>query len=244
MTAATVLTHVSHEGPQRIAELLAARGVPCVVRSPGAAVPRDLPANDLLVVMGGPMGVADIGDPRWPFLADEVRLVRKHRAAGGRVLGVCLGAQLLAHAAGARVYPNHAPGDPTARVREVGWGQLDLHGAAAEPMLRGLPARITTLHWHGDTFDLPEGAVLLASTPACRNQAFRLGRRAVALQCHPEVDRATVRVWCAEDRAFAELAHGPGTADRILAEADAAWPVYRAQGDVLLGAILDELLAP
>src|SRR6185369_11804775 len=105
-------------------------------------------------------------------------LLRDRLAGSAPVLGVCLGAQLMAHAAGARVYPNTrpgTPGQPPTRVYEVGWAPVDFLGVDREPALAGLSAREPMLHWHGDTYDLPRGAVLLASTPACPNQAFRLG---------------------------------------------------------------------
>src|SRR5581483_4104976 len=122
----------------------------------GEPVPRGLPPDVALVVMGGPMGVADVGDPAYPYLADEVALLRARLDAGAAVLGVCLGAQLLAHAAGARVYPNVRPGDGT-RVYEVGWAPVRFL-RPDEPALRGLGHTEPMLHWHGDTFDLPAGA--------------------------------------------------------------------------------------
>ena len=134
------------------------------------------------------MGVADAERPEFRYLADELALLRGLVARDAPVLGICLGAQMLAAAAGARVYPNTRPGPDGAPVaaREVGWGQVDFI-ARDEPALAGLAARELVLHWHGDTFDLPRGAVHLASTPVCRHQAFRLGRRQFGLQFHCEL---------------------------------------------------------
>lgn len=246
MATATVLMHVPREGCQRIGDALRRRGVTVQERAlfAGDAVPAAIPAGDLLVVMGGPMGVGDLGDPNYPFLQEEIALLRRCLADQAPVLGVCLGAQLLAHAAGARVFANHAPGDPSTRVREVGWFPLDFHGDfQRDAVLRGLPAQAIQLHWHGDTFDLPAGAVGFASTPACRNQAFHLGHRQFGLQFHPECDPATIATWCNEDAAFAELAHGQGTPERIRAEISRWFDEYTTVGDRLIANLLDQLLA-
>jgi GMP synthase-like glutamine amidotransferase len=133
--------------------------------------------------------------------------------AGRPFWGTCLGAQLLASALGARVYAGPAP--------EVGVLAVDLTRAGADdPVLGGLPASIDTLQWHGDTFDLPEGAVLLASSPAYPHQAFRVGRAAYAAQFHLEVTEAMGEEWAAVP-AYAEYADrvlGPGGSERLLAE--------------------------
>ncbi len=243
MQRAIVLVHVPREGCARIGDHLRGRGIAVteVLLYAGQAVPAAVGADDLLVVMGGPMGVGDLGDPQYPFLAREVALLRRCLAEDRRVLGICLGSQLLAHAAGARVYPNHKLGRPDERVREVGWFPVDLHGTAGDPMLRGLPPRVMQLHWHGDTFELPAGAVHLASTPECRHQMYRIGRRQVGIQFHPEVDRPTIAAWCAEDAAFACLAHGPGTPERILSGLDTHYASYVATGDRMLALTLDAM---
>ena len=188
MPRAVCLVNVPHEGPALIGELLAGMGwsMQVVEAYAGQAWPRDLGSADLLVIMGGPMGVADIGAPSYPWLGPVAELLQRRLAAGAPNLGICLGAQLLAHAAGAKVAPMvDASGR---RVREVGWGPLALVGQDA--FLRGLPASLEVLHWHGDTFDLPDGAVQLASTALCPHQAFSWGPAALALQFHAEVAAA------------------------------------------------------
>jgi GMP synthase (glutamine-hydrolysing) len=242
-----ILQHAATEGPQRLAEVLAEAGVGvevCALHR-GEPVPRSLPVEVPLVVLGGAMGVSDIGDPVYPFLPDEVALLRSHLGAGGPVLGICLGAQLLAHAAGARVQPNVRPtpeGTP-ARVYEVGWAPVDFLGVDVEPALAGLAPREVMLHWHGDTFDLPRGAVHLASTPACANQAFRLGGRAFGVQFHPEVDPATLEQWLLGDADYVARANGPEGAARIRAETSLHFASFAQARDRLLRNLVRCLLA-
>jgi GMP synthase (glutamine-hydrolysing) len=238
---------VEREGPGLIAQLCAARGLAVEVLrlDEGAAVPSVLAADQLLVVMGGPMGVAEQGDPRYRFLAPEIALLRQVLAHRQPVLGVCLGAQLLAHAAGARVYPNlRSDHDGVLRpLREVGFGDVRLLHGDVEPALAGLATQLPVLHWHGDTFDLPAGAVRLAENDACANQAFRIGRRAFGLQFHVETDAGLARRWAQADRAFAEGVLGPAGWAALVAECDQAAAAMREPAERLLGNILGEMLA-
>lgn len=154
---------------------------------PGAMAP-DPARYDGLVFMGGPMSV---NDPL-PYLEREARWIAEAVAARQPVLGVCLGAQLIAKALGARVYPN--------AVKEIGWFEIELTAeGAADPLFAGAAPRETVLQWHGETFDLPPGATWLASSAACRHQAFRAGANAYALQFHLEVTPEMIEDWCAQD---------------------------------------------
>src|SRR5687767_2628136 len=132
---------------------------------------------DWLIVMGGPMGVYD--EALYPWLKIEKRFIRDFIATGKRVLGICLGSQLLAEALGAKVYRN--------KYREIGWFPIQrVPGNSTSALFAVLPATVEVFHWHGDTFDLPAGAALLASSEACRNQGFIYGNQILALQFHLE----------------------------------------------------------
>lgn len=141
-------------------------------------------AADLLIVLGGPIGAYE--DDRYPFLNVEVEILKARLAAERPTMGICLGAQLMARALGGRVYPG--------AEKEIGFGALELTAAGRQSCLAHFENQ-PVLHWHGDTFDLPEGAVLLASTRVCKNQAFAFGPSAVAFQFHPEAGAAGFEQW-------------------------------------------------
>lgn len=139
---------------------------------------------DLLVVLGGPIGVYQ--EDLYPFLVPETASIARRLEAGRPTLGICLGSQLIAKALGARVYPSG--------IKEIGWAPIELSQDGRGSCLRHLGAT-PVLHWHGDTFDLPDGALHLASTAACRNQAFTAGPHVLALQFHVEVTGTTLESW-------------------------------------------------
>lgn len=159
----------------------------------------------LLVVLGGPISV--YYDAQYPTTAPLAALVRQRIDAGLPILGICLGAQFIARALGARVYPG--------AHKELGWTPLTLTDAGRASALRHLDGAATSmLHWHGDTFDLPGGAIHLASTPACRNQAFAWGQHVLALQCHPEIRADRFEPWLIGNAG--EIAETPGIDARQL----------------------------
>ncbi len=141
---------------------------------------------DLLVVLGGPIGAYE--DDLYPTLKGELRLLEKRLAVRRPTLGICLGAQLMARALGARVYPTGG--------KEIGWAPITLTPEGRESAFRYLGRDdMAVLHWHGDTFDLPQGATLLASTAFSRNQAYSWGGNALAFQFHPEATAERLEQW-------------------------------------------------
>ncbi len=246
MKRAIVLQHTPTEGPERVAELLAARGVAVDVRHVylGDALPAHVETNDLVIAMGGPMGVGDIDDPRCPYLRPEILFIREALARARPVLGICLGAQLLAAAAGARVYPNtrRAVDGALVPAREVGWGPVDFLNVPREPALAGMRAREQVLHWHGDTFDLPRGAARLASTPVCANQAIRLGWQQFGLQFHCELSAESVETWVREDADYVREVNGDDGCARILADTALYFAEARVVWNRLLGNIIGQML--
>jgi GMP synthase-like glutamine amidotransferase len=177
---AHVLQHVSFEGLGSIESWLENRNATVSYTRffEAAALPRTSEV-DLLIAMGGPMSVND--EKELPWLVDEKCFVAEMVRAGKPVLGICLGAQLMASALGERVYPG-----PN---KEIGWHPIFgvKHGTDAFVF----PERKTVFHWHGETYDLPPGAVHLASSEGCRNQAFQVGPRAIGLQFHLETTPAS-----------------------------------------------------
>ncbi len=150
----------------------------------GDIEPEAVVAADLLVVLGGPIGTND--EDRYPFLVTEISAIRERLLGGGRTLGICLGAQLLARALGAEVRPSGHT--------EIGYAPLTLTREAFDSPLRHLDA-VPVLHWHNDRADLPDGAVRLASTPHCPTQAFTAGPHVLALQFHLETDHRDIEPW-------------------------------------------------
>jgi len=139
---------------------------------------------DWLIVMGGPMGTYE--EQRLPWLRREKLFIREAIDAGKTVLGICLGAQLIASALGSAVYPGPE--------KEIGWWPIKKTEAGrGHPLFADMPDEFTVFHWHGDTFDLPEGAQCLAGSAACAHQAFAVGDRVLGLQFHFEVTPVAVR---------------------------------------------------
>jgi GMP synthase-like glutamine amidotransferase len=179
------LTHHAAEGPVRIADWAAERGHGLEVTRAYLGDEAPAPdAFDMLVVMGGPMNVYD--HDSHPWLPAEKDAIRAAAASGALLLGVCLGAQLLADALGGSV--------TRGADREIGWFPIELTDAArAGSAFRGLPAELPAFHWHGDTFSIPPGATLLASSAVCPAQAFEhSGGRVLGLQFHWELTPATL----------------------------------------------------
>ena len=172
------LQHVPFETPRAIFDWARERGhsLEGVHLFAGEALPEEFP--ELLIVMGGPMSVHDEGE--YPWLKAEKAYLERALEAGTKVLGICLGAQLLAEILGAEVTKNP--------YKEIGWFPVKLtEEARKHPLFKDLPEEFPAFHWHGETFGLPEGALHVAYSEACRHQAFLYHNQALALQFHLEM---------------------------------------------------------
>ncbi|MDR2960865.1 MAG: glutamine amidotransferase [Stenotrophomonas sp.] len=184
MKHAVVLQHVAFEDLGTLHPLLLAQGWQLQVLQAGVDALDPAEAADLLVVLGGPISVNDVD--LYPFLDDSIALLQRRLLQQRPTLGICLGAQLMARALGAQVAPSGG--------KEIGFSPLLLTDEGQRSPLLALQG-IPVLHWHGEVFELPAGARRLASTPACRHQAFAIGHHALALQCHPELDARQFERW-------------------------------------------------
>jgi GMP synthase (glutamine-hydrolysing) len=181
-----VFRHAPNEEFGTLRPALEARGFelePVELYQPGATVP-EIDSAAALVFMGGPMCAND----DLPFLRREAELIRQAAQSGSPVLGICMGAQLIAKALGGRVYKSAVP--------EIGWFHIHVTPAGmSDPVFAHSENPQPVFHWHQDTFELPPGAELLATTPTCRNQAFRRGRNVYGFQFHPEMTPAMIEDW-------------------------------------------------
>ena len=182
--------HVPFEGLGYIEDVLRSRAIEFDYADlySSEAPSREPAAYDALIFLGGPMSVND----DLPYLRREECYIRDAVSSGQPVLGICLGAQLIAHAFGTVVRKNP--------VKEIGWYDISLTAAGlADPVFAGFLPRGPVFHWHGETFDLPAGAQLLAGSERCANQAFRLGSNTYGMQFHLEVSPQMIAAWCLED---------------------------------------------
>lgn len=195
-----IIKNIPIEGPGTIEDYLKQHGIEYLIKdfSKGELV-RSSAEFTHLVVMGGPMAVYEMD--RYNYLKDEANLIEDFIRKGKAVMGVCLGAQMLAHVLGARVYFGGA--------KEIGWYKVDLteeglHDPAVKELEIGDTRKAEVFQWHGDTFDLPEGSVRLASSEVYQNQAFRYGK-SYALQFHIEVTPAIIREWFKDEQNADEM---------------------------------------
>jgi len=184
--------------------------------------------TELVIVLGGPVGAYE--DDLYPFLREELDLLEERLAAGRPTLGICLGAQLMARALGARVHPG--------RAKEIGFTPLTLTDAGRISCLRGFDQQ-PVLHWHGDTFDLPDGAVRLAETAICENQAFAYGSNALGVQFHPEAGGEGFERWLIGHAH--ELAHEKIDVRRLRAEQSARQLALQGQAEACIAEWLANL---
>lgn len=209
---AAALRHIYFEDLGSFEPVLAQAGYRVVYHDVSAGIDADqFDDTDLLVILGGPIGAYE--DHAYPFLRDELNILTRRLATDLPTLGICLGAQLIARALGSRVYPGPA--------KEIGWNEITLSEDGLASPLRALKDA-PLLHWHGDTFDLPDGCSHLASTSLCRNQAFARGARLLGLQFHPEVRAADFEHWLVGHAA--ELSGAGIDPSRLRSEAAVAAP--------------------
>ena len=191
-----IIKNIATEGPGTIEEFLKGNEIPfSIVDLSSGEIPPPLEEFDTLVMMGGPMAVYDLD--QYPHLVTGSRIIREAINRDMGVLGICLGCQMVAYCLGAEVY--------TRQKEEIGWYHIELTGdGLREPLMRRLAThpkvgdfwrRFKVFHWHGDTFDLPIGAVLLASSHLYKNQAFRYGNKVYGLQFHIEVTADMISEW-------------------------------------------------
>lgn len=257
MSKAIVLQHVPYESPGRIVPVFRDFGIRVETRRlfAGDEVPSDLDEIRVLVVLGGPQRLpADLETT--PFLQQEVALLKRMIEQDRPVLGICLGAQLLACAAGAKVYPNTRPGAtpdaPATAMPELGWDGVKFpFPGGTDPIVAGLAEGSPMFHWHFDTFDLPKlpapanpapppapppptGNVLISSTPACKNQAFRFKSRLIGFQYHFEFTPSDIEGVVAHASDEARRVLGPDGLAAIPEQTERNYPRYERLGNRIL----------
>ena len=266
MSKAVILQHVPYAGPGRIVPVFRDFGIPTDLRRlyAGDEVPTDLDEVRVLVVLGGAMGVSDVGNERYPFLAREVETLQRLIAADRPVLGIGLGAQLLAHAAGAKVYPNvkmappagpgqpPKPAEPITPLPEFGWGPVQFpFPGGTDPIVFGLSDGAPMFHWHRDTFDLPKlpapanpapppappppaGNVLISTSRTCRNQAFRFKNRLFGFQYHFELAEPDIEQFLAHGKDDLAQANGPDAEAKVREDTKTHFPRYARLSERIL----------
>ena len=258
MSKAVILQHVAHEGPGRIVPVFRDYGIRLDIRHlyNGDEVPSDLDEVRTLIVLGGPMSVSDVGKPEYPFLAKEVDLLRRATQIDRAVLGIGLGAQLLAHAAGAKVHPNTRPGekpeDPPVAVPEIGWQPVNFpFPGGTEPIVLGMHDGMMVFQWHFDTFELPKlpspanappppapppptGNALLSSSKACKNQAFRFKNRLFGFQFHMESTPEDIEAMLVAGKETVRNVLGADGEARIREDTKKFYPQFARLGDKML----------
>ncbi len=176
----------------------------------------DLDQVDGLLILGGPMGLNDRDKVEFSWLNKEICLLKQVLALEIPIIGICLGAQLLAFAAGGSIEPLLSK-ETKKPLAEIGWGvvsKVPFNGL--EPVINSLIVPLSVLHWHADRIILPESATLLASSPRCNEQMFRIGRNAYGMQFHAEVEEFAIRRWIAEDEEFISQNLGPLGQSKLL----------------------------
>lgn len=218
--AVLILKNITAEGPGTIEDFLTKEEIPfSIIELDSGQTPPSLEKFNTLIVLGGPMGVYEL--ERYPHLVIESRIIREAINRDMRVLGICLGSQIIAHCLGADVYPGPE--------KEIGWYHVELTGdGLKDPLMRRLAIhprvgdfwrKFKVFHWHGDTFALPLGAALLASSELYKNQAFRYGDNVYGFQFHLEVTKDMLTEWF----------EGMTDIDKIMKETEKIYEEYRGR---------------
>lgn len=185
---------------------------------------------DLVVVLGGPMSVHDI--ERNPWVLNEEKFVKERIASEKPLMGICFGAQMIARALGAKTYTG-------VQGKEIGWSKITVNKDGLKTPFRHLDGELTQmLHWHGDTFDLPDGATLLASSDKYMKQAYSVDNNIICMQCHPEVTASKLKLWYAS--ALDQIKEVGTSVDELRADADAYNAKLSEQSALFLNEWLDE----
>jgi GMP synthase-like glutamine amidotransferase len=259
MSVVIILQQVEYLGPGRIVPVLRDYGIPLEVRHlyKGDEVPTDLDEVRAVIVLDAPTSVKDLGNQSdKPYLAKQLETITRMMTHNRKVLGIGFGAQLLAHAAGAKVYPNAKPGakpeDPVTPMPEFGWGPVNFpFPGGTEPIVTGLMDGAPMFHCHVDTFDLPKlpppanpapppapppptGNALLSSSKLCKNQAFRFKTRLFGFQYHFEFTREDIEKVLENEKDLFEKALGFAAVDQVRRETEQNYIRYERLGNKIL----------
>lgn len=217
-----IIKHIDIEGPGTIAEFLDDENIPYEVIDifNGESLPDSLSNTSAILVLGGPMNVYE--EDKYPFLKDENEFLKEAIEKDLPTLGFCLGAQLIAKAKGATV--KKAP------EKEIGWFKISLNSNGLnDPLFQGFPDEIDVFQWHGDTFEIPEGAHKLAESELCPNQAFRIGNNIYGLQFHVEVTEKMIQQWLDAYKDEIDSLKGLVNPNRVMSDAKVKSESYRTQ---------------
>jgi len=228
-----VVQHVDREGPDLIAEIAMEQGMAIQTIRPDQGEPLPNPTstqNTIALLLGGPMSVGERHQDSLAWMQRELDWLTVWHQHNKPVLGICLGAQFLAVAAGGDVQPLQV-GLPSQPLKEVGYGAIHwLMKPSSEPLLMGLQPSELVLHWHGDRIKLPPTATLLGSSLQCPEQVFRIANHAIGLQCHMELTTRNLEQWIREDHNYIVSAMGPDGPERLRQDGERFGDLLERQG--------------
>ena len=239
-----MVQHIDREGPDLVAEIALEQGMVVHTIRPDQGEPLPDPIstkNTIAVLLGGPMSVGDRHQDGMAWMQRELAWLALWHQQNNPVLGICLGAQLLAVTAGGAVQPLRV-GLPPQPLKEVGYGAIHwLTKPSNEPLLMGLQPSEMVLHWHGDRIQLPPTATLLGSSLHCPEQVFRIGKNAIGLQFHMELTTNNLGRWIQEDFDYVVSAMGKNGPEQLQQDSDRFGASIQKQGGLLIKNILQEL---